>query len=180
MQEVDLVDGAADGEPDAAPGRSRWRWWAVGMAAVAVLALGGTQWVIDQRDAAAVARLARLPGVAPPLGDSLRVVRSLSQDEATSLWDGIDTGEASASLVVAADGSQSFTAVDKRTGKVVWSTPLLGPDAERSKPASTVYGGTCLAGAPPPQESAFAACLVTDGFLRITRGGTQNLVAPTT
>ncbi|WP_456823654.1 outer membrane protein assembly factor BamB family protein [Cellulomonas sp. P5_E12] len=180
MQEVDLVDGAADDEPDPAPGRSRWRWWAVGAAAVAVLALGGTQWVIDQRDAAAVARLARVPGVVPPLGDSLRVVRSLSQDEATSLWSGIDTGEASASLVVAADGSQTFTAVDERTGKTVWSTPLLGPDAERAKPASSVYGGTCLAGAPAPQPSTFAACLVTDGFLRITEGGTQTLVEPTT
>ena len=90
------------------------------------------------------------------------------------MWDGIDTGEASASLVVAADGSQSFTAVDKRTGTTVWSTPLLGPDAERAKPASTVYGGTCVAGAPPAQASAFAACLVTDGFLRITEDGTQD------
>lgn len=182
MQQVELLDGAADDEPaEAAPApRPRWRWWVGGAAAVAVLALAGTQWVVDAREDAAVARLAAVPGVVPPLGDSLRVVRSVSQAEGEALWGSIDTGPATASLVVAPDGSQAFTAIDKASGETAWSTPLLGPDAERAEPASSTWGGTCVAGAPTGEVSTFAACLVTDGFLRIDDEGQQHLEAATT
>lgn len=182
MQQVELLDGAADDEPAPEPARThgRWRWWAGGAAAVAVLALAGTQWVVDVREDAAVARLAAVPGVVPPLGDSLRVVRSISEQESTALWGSIDTGPATASLVVGPDGSQAFTAVDKVSGETAWSTPLLGPDAERAEPSSSTWGGACLAGAPDGQASTFAACLVTDGYLRIDDEGQQHVVAATT
>src|SRR5690349_19837688 len=139
MQQVELLDGAADDEtaPPASPSRRRWGRWVVGAAAAAVLGLAGTQWVVDAREDAAVARLAAVRGVVPALGDALRVVRTVTQDEATALFGSIDTGPASASLVVAEDGSQAFTAIDKASGDTAWSTPLLGPDAERAKPSSS-------------------------------------------
>jgi hypothetical protein len=179
MQQVELLDGAPLPEP--VPDRQRrWRAWAAGTAAVLVLVLAGTQWVVSSRENAAVARLAAVPGVVPPLGDSLHVVRSISQEEAGSLWGGIETGAGSAILVVGEDGSQAFAAVDERTGDTLWSTTLLGPDPERAAPAGTAYGGTCVAGAPKGQVSTFAACLVTDGFLRIADDGAQSLFPATT
>lgn len=181
MQPVELVDGAGREEPtdNVAGGGRRWRWWAAGAAAVVVVSLAAVQGVVDHREAVAVARLAAVPGVVPPLGDRLSIVRTISQDEAGSLFGGIETPEGSASLVLADDGSQAFTAVDPRTGATVWSTPLVGPVRGRVVPASTSYGGTCVAGSPAGEVSTFAACLATDGFLRIADDGAQELVAAT-
>ncbi|MEZ0448818.1 PQQ-binding-like beta-propeller repeat protein [Cellulomonas sp. ICMP 17802] len=179
MQQVELLEGAGDLEPGPGPTppRRRRRRWAVGSAAVAVLALAGTQWVVDHREDAVRARLAAVPGVVPPPGDSLEVVRTLSPDEGEALWTGIDLGAASASVVVAEDGSRALTATDTVSGGTVWSTPLLGPDAERAVPSSSSWGATCQGSAPSGRVSTFVACLVTDGFQRIDDDGAA-LVLP--
>ena len=147
MQEVELLDGDDDVTVQPAPpARDRRRlWWVPAGAAAVALSLVGTQLVVDAREDAAVARLAAVPGVFPPLGDELEVLRTISQrgrhqhlgrhrdrrrDGRPASWS-------------RTDGSQSFTAVDQRTGETLWSTPLLGPDADRAASLENGYGGGC-------------------------------------
>ncbi|WP_421743357.1 PQQ-binding-like beta-propeller repeat protein [Cellulomonas sp.] len=188
MQEVELLDGdEPDTEPDTeqpgtpARGRRGLRWVVAGGVAVA-LSLVGTQWVVDARENAAIARLSAVPGVVPAFGDELTVARTLPPGEISSLWSGIESvGGATASLVVAADGSQAFAAVDQRTGETIWSTPLLGPNAERAASRESAYGGGCQSDARPHEVATVAVCLVTDGFTRYgSDDGTDERVPATT
>ena len=183
MQEVELLDGDDDvAEQPAPPARNRRRlWWVpVGAAAVA-LSLVGAQLVLDAREDAAVARLAAVPGVFPPLGDELEVLRTLSRADVTSIWAGIEIGGSRlAGILVAQDGSQSFSAIDERTGERLWSTPLLGPDADRAAAMDDGYGGGCQGDGVRGRPATVAACVVTDGFVRYGDDGTQERFPATT
>ncbi|WP_315094653.1 PQQ-binding-like beta-propeller repeat protein [uncultured Cellulomonas sp.] len=188
MQEVELLDG---GEPSidevGAPVRRRHgrRWIVVGVAAVA-LSLVATQWVVDARERAAVARLAAVPGVLPAFGDELTVARTITRADVYALWGGITAaGGVSASLDVAADGSQAFVGVDKDSGETLWSTPLLGPNAERAGSLENSFGSGCQSDAGPEEVATVAVCLVTDGFTRYataedSAGGDERVPATTT
>ena len=183
MQEVELLDSDVDVvEQPPAPARSRRRLWWIPAGAVAVaLSLVGVQLVVDAREDAAVERLAALPGVFPPLGDELEVLRRISQTDAVSLWTGIDIGGGrTAGLVVADDGSQSFDGTDQRTGETFWSTPLLGPNPERAAALEYGFGGWCQGDTARDVPATLAVCLVTDGFVRYDEdGGDQERVAAT-
>ena len=185
MQEVELLDelDGAPPSPDEPPARHGrlLRWIAVGVAGV-VLGLAGVQWTVDSRERAAVARLADVPGVLPPLGDTLEVVRTVRTSEAARLWGGIDAGDGvTVSLVVADDGAQSVEAVDHRTGETLWATPLLGPNAGRAAASDGSEGGSCQSDGGPGQAAATVACLVTDGYVRFTPDGMESeRVAATT
>ena len=183
MQEVELLDGDEDvAVQPSPPARDRRRlWWVpVGAAAVA-LSLVGTQLVVDAREDAAAARLAAVPGVFPPLGDELEVLRTISQAEASTHLGGIGIGGArTAGLVVATDGSQSFAAVDQRTGETLWSTPLLGPDADRAASLENAYGGSCQGDGARGTPATVAVCLVTDGFVRYEDDGAEERLPATT
>lgn len=182
MQEVELLDGDDDVvEQPQAPARSRRRLWWIPAGAVAVaLSLVAVQVVVDAREDAAAERLAAVPGVYPPLGDELEVVRAITPAEGNRLWASIEIGaERTAALLVAEDGSQSFTAVDQRTGETLWSTPLLGPNAQRAAAVQNSWGGWCLGDTPPGEPATVAACLVTDGFLRYEDDGTEERMPAT-
>ena len=130
--------------PRCLPGAGRRLWWIPAGAAAVALSLVGAQLVVDARENAAIERLAADPGVFPLLDDELVVLRTIAEAEASNLWAGIGIGGArTAGLVVADDGSQSVEAVDQRTGEALWSTPLLGPDAERA----AALGNSSAAGA---------------------------------
>lgn len=188
MQEVELVDGPdvpdgsdspdGTGAPDVPaaqtgslgrPHRVR-RWWLVGGVAAVALSLVGIQWVVDAREDAAVARLSAVRGVIPELGETLRVVRAFPQEEIAGFFSGVLTPSgATGRLVVAEDGSQAFTAIDDRTGETTWSTPLVGPDAERAAARTSSYGGVCQGDVARHEQAAYVVCLATDGFVAQTQ-----------
>ena len=135
MQEVELLDGAAAPEPSEPSGTAaarRWRWWAGAVASCRARA---------RRDPV-VGRPARTPPRSrawPPCpaccrrwGTAAGGAHRSPQDEAGSLWGGIDTGAASAASSSGTDGSQAFTAVDTAPGRRSGTTPLLGPDPVRA------------------------------------------------
>ena len=176
MQEVELLDGDEDvTEQPVPPARSRRRLWWIPAGAVAVaLSLIGTQLVLDARENAAVARLAALPGVFPPIGDELVVVRAIPPTDAYNFWGALELGGTrTAGLMVAPDGSQSLDAVDLRTGEAFWSTPLVGPNADRAVSRADSYGGTCQGDGAWGEPATVAVCLATDGFVRYEDGGTE-------
>ena len=182
MQEVELLDGDEDVtgqvETPARPRRAH-RWWVTAGVAVVAVSLVGTQLVIDAREDAAAARLAAVPGAFPPVGDELTIVRTVPDTE--TVWGGVEIGAAqTASLVVGPDGSQSFTAVDVRTGATLWSTPLLGPDPERAASMENSYGGGCVADTVAGVPATVAVCLVTDGFVLYDQEGANERVPATT
>lgn len=183
MQEVELLDGDEDvTEQPEVPARSRRGLWWVAAGAVAVaLSLVGTQLVVDAREDAAAARLALVPGVFPPLGDELVVVRTISRADVDTLWSGVVVGDGrTAALLVAQDGSQSFTAVDQRTGEALWSTPLVGPDARRAASPENGYGGWCQGDTTGDEPATVAVCLATDGFVHYEDDGTEERYPATT
>ncbi|KQR08245.1 PQQ-binding-like beta-propeller repeat protein [Cellulomonas sp. Leaf334] len=164
-QEVELLHDTPEPTPPAAGPRVR-RWWLPAAVVAVVLVLLGVQWVVDAREDAAVARLAAVPGVLAPLGDEIETVRALDEEETVALRDAIPVEDGTtANLRVGEDGSQAFTATELRTGEVVWSTPLLGPDAARAAVRFRSSGGRCL---PDPTPGAavpeYAVCTVTDGY----------------
>ncbi|GEL96886.1 outer membrane protein assembly factor BamB family protein [Cellulomonas terrae] len=183
MQEVELLDGDVDvtEQPDVPARSRRGLWWVAAGAAAVALSLVGTQLVVDAREDAAAARLASVPGVFPPLGDELVVVRTISQADATNLWSGVVIGAGrTAALVVAQDGSQSFTATDQRTGEALWSTPLVGPDARRAEAPANGFGGGCQGDAARGEQATVAVCLATDGFVHYADDGTEERYPATT
>ena len=134
-QEVELLDDDAEASRPARPSLDAVR--AAGGAGAgrrrSCWSLVGAQWVVDAREDAAVARLAAVPGVLAPLGDELEVVRALDEEESRPCWARSRCADGTtANLRVGEDGSQAFTATELRTGEVVWSTPLLGPNAARA------------------------------------------------
>src|SRR5262245_59540612 len=91
LQEVELVedDDVAPALPPGIPWRAvarrlPWRRLVAGAVVVAV-AVGMSQWVAATREAAAVARLADLPGVLAPVDDHLTVGRPVAREDLGSL-----------------------------------------------------------------------------------------------
>jgi outer membrane protein assembly factor BamB len=75
---------------------------------------------------------------------------------------------------------QSFTATDQRTGETLWSTPLLGPHAQRAAAGEQAYGGGCQGDAERGTPSTVAVCVVTDGFSVYGSDGTNEESVPAT
>lgn len=123
-------------------------------AAGVVLALGVTQWVVTAREDAAVARLARLPGVVSPVDDTLEVVRRLTPGDAVTL-----TGRASGTLLRADDGSQTYRWFEPASERTGWTTQLLGPTALPADPSQVAGVSTCE----PDDDQRRVVCVVTDG-----------------
>ncbi|KQR08244.1 PQQ-binding-like beta-propeller repeat protein [Cellulomonas sp. Leaf334] len=183
MREVELLDGDDDvTEQPEVPARNRkGLWWIAAGAGLVALSLVGTQLVVDAREDAAAARLASVPGVFPPLGDELEVLRTMSDADANTLWSVVEIGEGrTAALLVAPDGSQSFTATEQRTGETLWSTPLVGPDARRAASPENGYGGGCQGDAERGGRATVAVCLASDGFVRYDNDGTEERFPATT
>ena len=131
MQEVELLD-ADDGvshetgvdSPVGTTGRTRVRrWWLLGGAAALAVTLGVAQWVMTAHESAALARLARVPGVLLPVDQTLDVVRRVPAADVAALFGAVGAG-----VERADDGSQSFTWRDPAGGPG-WTAELLGPNA---------------------------------------------------
>src|SRR6478735_7141951 len=155
LGDVELVEPAVEPapEPSSRPPTRRRLWLAMGAAGV-VLALGVTQWVVTAREDAAVARLARLPGVVSPVDDTLEVVRRLTPGDAVTL-----TGRASGTLLRADDGSQTYRWFEPASEGTGWTTQLLGPTALPADPAQVAGVSTCE----PGDDQRRVVCVVTDG-----------------
>jgi len=160
MQGVELVDGAP-GEDDGpvASGENRRRWWLLAAAVVVVLVLGIAQGVIRVRERAAFARLAAVPGVVAPVGDTLEVVRRYSMVDAQ-----FAVGDAGGALLRAEDGSLTY-----RWGTADgpgWVAQLLGPVPALAGAEYVSTSSVCESDQQPgtaPADADRVVCLVTDG-----------------
>lgn len=127
--ELDDVDGAprddADRRVDAArTWLRRHARWLVPVAAVAVVALVGTQVVADQREAARVAALAAIPGVVPPADSSIGVLWRADPRLAAALQSGSVVDGTFVGGTQSADGALSIVGLDPDTGVIAWTTPV--------------------------------------------------------
>ncbi|KQY21341.1 hypothetical protein ASD16_18755 [Cellulomonas sp. Root485] len=159
LQDVEL-DGPATA-PDPPQGRRRV-WLGVG-ALVVVLALAGTQALLSAREDAAAERLQAVPGVLRPVGDTLEVVRRLTDDAAAGL-----TGEAGGTLSLAEDGVLTYRWL--APGEPGWARQLLPATRTGSRDVVVVGGSAC-----EPDGAAVDAdrivCLVTDGAQVLSGNG---------
>lgn len=171
MQSVELLDPVRtpDGPrprvptPVAEVRRRRRRWWWLGaVAAVAVVALVGSQSVLDARQRAELARFASVPGVVAPVGPGVRVAWRVPDALGGLVTDGLVADGAFVGLGVADDGSQSLVAVDERTGDVRWSTSASGPD-----PTSALADGDRGRGRCALAAGDRLVCLVGGGAARV-------------
>ena len=81
---------------------------------------------------------------------------------------------------LADDGSQSFAAVDQRTGEAIWSDPAAGSErASGPRRRRTPYGGWCPVTRRAASRRPSAVCLVTDGFVRYDDDGAEERVPAT-
>ncbi|GEK20155.1 outer membrane protein assembly factor BamB family protein [Cellulomonas xylanilytica] len=177
--ELDEADVPAVAPEPAARGRGAWRW-VVGVAVVLAVGLGLTQAVLDRRERAATERLAATPGVVRSVGAETGVLWRPDPAVTAVIAQRIDVDGAVLGLLVAEDGSQAFVSLDQRTGRQRFSTPLLGPDADRARSLDRTAAGTCVAvpvDEGPPEE---AACLVSDGFVQYGDEGVETRKAATT
>ncbi|KQR17321.1 PQQ-binding-like beta-propeller repeat protein [Cellulomonas sp. Leaf334] len=174
LQEVLLDDDAAaqDADPVAATGRRRVPvTWLVGGVLVLGAGLGATQWVVTERERAADAALARVPGVISPVDEVLVAGRRVPAREAGALF-----GYAGGMVDRAADGSQTYT----RFGGA-WSTLLLGPVAvlAEQEPSTIVGGSWCVDDVVPGGDIGSAArvvCLISDGAVVVEPSGSLERV----
>jgi len=184
MQEVELLDGAADdghgsGPTPEATGRMRVRRRRlIAGAAVLAVTLGVVQWVTTARENAALARLSHVPGVLSPIDANLDVVRRVPSADVGAL-----VGSTGAGLKHGDDGSQSYTWVNPAGGSPGWTTELLGPN-DTLAGAGHVFGGSdCRTDEEPGTDSGTAhrvVCLVTDGGMLLDgTGGREDIPATT-
>ena len=138
LQEVQLDDDPA---PAVATGSRRVpvRRIVAGLL-VLVVALAATQWVLAARERAALAELARVPGVLSPMDEELVVERRVPARESGPLF-----GVAGGVLDRADDGSQTYTWLGGTDGQGSWSTQLMGPSPQLAEldPASVAGGSEC-------------------------------------
>ena len=132
--------------------------WLVPTAAVAVLALVGTQLVLDARERTRLAELAAIPGVVPPTGPDIGVIWRADPSLATVMQGGTAVGGLMIGGKASTDGAVDLVALDTDTGAVAWTTPVHPPDAHvtpSGSPPSTWVGCS------PVQhgDRALAACV---------------------
>lgn len=165
MQTVELVEldeGASP--PPVAAGLSRAdRWRLVRRGApvpvALLLVLVGMQALEVARDRAALAALAKVPGVVRPVDPDVRVLWTPDEALASLFWWDVRGDGSIVGLERPADGSQALVAVDELTGDLRWSTPL--GSGRPSEVDESPVGGC----APVPHVSGRVACLVSDGHV---------------
>ena len=158
LRVVELVDADVDAPPQ---GSRQGRLWLVAGAVGVVLALLVAQGIVTVRENAVEARLARLPGVVSPVGDTLEVVRTLTPQDSVDL-----TGEPTGELLRGDDGVQTYRWVEPAADGPGWTTQLLdaypgGPDGQ----AVVLGGSTCASG------DEHVVCVVTDSGEVFTDAG---------
>ncbi|WP_203757570.1 outer membrane protein assembly factor BamB family protein [Cellulomonas chitinilytica] len=185
LQDVELVEaeddlaeappGAPTGPPTARSARRRWLV-AGALLTVAVVAVAVNQRASTASEDAAVARLAKVPGVLAPVDDSLQVVRRLTQDDLAEL------AETSGGVLRrAADGSLSYRW--SAPGSAGWTTQLLPPDPGLADGVLVRSASACETDEIPMADpaSAFrAVCLVADGGTVYGEDGAAIATVPTT
>ncbi|WP_315094654.1 PQQ-binding-like beta-propeller repeat protein [uncultured Cellulomonas sp.] len=175
MQDVELDEVAGPSAPAPEPPAARtgaWRWVA-GAVVAGVAVLAGTQVVLDVRERAASARLAATPGVVRAIGADVTVLWRPDPAATSVLMQGIEVGGAVLGLSVDDDGSQSFVALDQRTGERRFSTLLVGADPARARSLDRSAAGTCVPVPADEGEPRQAACLVSDGFVQYGDEGVE-------
>lgn len=166
MQAVELVERDLDRPTDEPPARRRTsRGWAL-VPVLVVVALVGTQLVVAARDraaAAALAEVAKIPGVVRPVDADLRVLWRAQADTWAAIQSGIVVDGAMIGLEQSPDNAKALVAVDERTGVRRWTTPL----ADAHQVDHGADGGYSTVGgcAVDPGGTGRVACLVTDAFL---------------
>jgi len=163
MDAVELVEhDDAPARPDE-PAPPRWsrRWLLV--PALVVVALVTVQVVVALRDRAAVAALARVPGVVRPVDEHLGIRWRPEAGAESVLWSGIVHGGALVGLQRGSDESQAVVAVDEATGDEVWRTPLVDAhDVNRDADQGFSPIGGCVT---DPGDADRAVCLVSDAVM---------------
>ncbi|WP_056022962.1 outer membrane protein assembly factor BamB family protein [Cellulomonas sp. Leaf395] len=181
MQHVELDEADVPvPAPEPVGGRRSVWWWVVGTVVVVVAGLAVTQVVLDARERAAAERLAATPGVVRSVGADVGVLWRPDPAATSVIAQGIDVDGAVLGLAVADDGSQAFVSLDQRTGRQRFSTPLLGPDADRVRSLDRTAAGTCVAVPTDEGSPDRAACLVSDGFVQYGDEGVQTRKPATT
>ncbi|WP_456788562.1 outer membrane protein assembly factor BamB family protein [Cellulomonas sp. P5_C5] len=167
--ELEELDGG-ETRPEEPERRHRSRRWLLVPAAV-VVALLGTQLVVEARERAAVAALAQVPGVVRPVDEDVRIV--WTQDAGGSeLWPGLPGDGVLVGLQRTSDGSQELVAVDELTGEPRWTTPLADAHVDHADEGFSPVGG-CL---PEPGGTGRVVCLVTDAYLSFREN--ENVLVP--
>lgn len=174
MDEVELVEhDDASGRPDepAPPRRSR-RWLLV--PALAAVALVAVQGVVQVRERAAFAALARVPGVVRPVDQHVAIRWQPAAGAESVLWSGLTGGGALVGLQRESDGSQALVAVDEVTGEQVWSTPLADAhEVARDDDQGFSSIGGCVG---DPGDEGRAVCLVSDAVMAYRED--ENVLVP--
>jgi outer membrane protein assembly factor BamB len=107
--------------------RRHWRWL-VPSVAVVVAALVVTQGAVDAQERARLARLAAVPGVLAPVDRDLSVLWRADARTGTAVQQGTEIGDrVVAVLEDADDDSLGVVAIDVRTGRQAWRTPVERP-----------------------------------------------------
>lgn len=150
MQAVELVPGdAPDPVPDAPAGDDRPRLsrrarrGLVVLALVVCAALVGAQLVLDARERARLARLATVPHVLAPLGDTLDVRWESDGLAGHLVRTGVRWGDLLVGTFVGQDDVPTVRAVRAATGEQVWST-VVGP-AEPDTERAAAFAPACQA-----------------------------------
>ena len=159
---LDLADPAdVDPSDDVAAARTwvrRHAPWLVASVAVVVGSLAVTQLVLDHREDARVAALAAIPGVVPPVDESIGVLWRADPELAPALRSGAVVD----GLLVggAQDGSRDpvIIGLDPSTGDVAWRTPVELPTTPQATPTSVSPELWISCSAVQHGESQVAAC----------------------
>ncbi|OZB89274.1 MAG: hypothetical protein B7X41_03710 [Microbacterium sp. 14-71-5] len=163
MVPIELDDEVPDGAPPRGPGRRRSRLWVVVGGAVAALALAAGQWAADRAQASSWDRLSDRADVVVPLGGSLAVRWSLDPSQLMAVAQGVGWRGTVVGPVALPDGSVAVTALDDRDGHRRWTTPVIGPDAQRAALGGTWHAsGSCRR---VPDDASRVVCLVSDAVV---------------
>ena len=181
MQDVELLDAAQfdattaiDG-PDAPRGTGRpsrlrrYYRWLVPAVVIVALAAGGTQWTLDRREQATLARIADIPAVLAPVGTKLTITKRIAADDLGPLLAEHTAGE----LTRADDGSQSFI-WPATPGRAGWTAPLMGPTPRLADlgRGQLIDGTACQSTYGTESRTASSVvCLVTDGGVALHADG---------
>ena len=135
MHEVELVEAADEPRTPARPGPStkgiqprswvrRRAPWLVTAAALVVGSLAVTQLVLDHREDARVAALAGIPGVLPPVDESIGVLWRADAELAPVIRSGALVDGVLVGGMQDPAGAAVIVGLDPATGEVAWRTPV--------------------------------------------------------